>query len=208
MFFSVLFRTSTFSSTEKLPEAFTQSNSLLYTLNISFSKIPNFTNANFPKDDIMMTYLKYWKVNTIVWNYLQIIRKYMIEWFTVWVGFLIICLYPADDAIVSIALLFVLTIWLKSPVKREQAGSSLFIWSIRVSKVLRKKFKLLLILTRWLVDTSKEALFIFRTNFSYQTNSYLENRDHPLQCLEHLAYIRYIHQLFWKTTRSSNPVKL
>ena len=32
-----------------------------------------------------------------------------------------------------------------------------------------KIFKLVLILTWWSVDTIKETLFIFRTNFSYQT---------------------------------------
>ena len=60
-------------------------NNVLYTLNICFSIIPNFTNIArgkgnavviFPKNDIMMAFFKYWKVNTIVWNYIQIITKY------------------------------------------------------------------------------------------------------------------------------------
>ena len=50
-------------------------NSFLYTLNISFSIIPNFmkmahgtgnTNVSFLKNDIIMTFFKYSKVNTIV----------------------------------------------------------------------------------------------------------------------------------------------
>ena len=69
------------------------------------------------------------------------------ELFTVWVGLLIICVYPADDVIVSNAQPFVLLIPFlhhfehlpfKSPVRREQVGSSLFTWSIRASIFLQK----------------------------------------------------------------------
>ena len=69
MFISVSFRTSTFPSTKDLQKLLQNSlNSFLYTLNISFSIILNFTsivqgkgntNVNFPKVDIMMTFFKY-----------------------------------------------------------------------------------------------------------------------------------------------------
>ena len=58
------------------------------------------------------------------------------EFFTTWVGLLIICLYPADDARVSISRPTELVISLlhhfehlalRSPVMTEQIGSSLFI---------------------------------------------------------------------------------
>ena len=58
------------------------------------------------------------------------------ELFTVRVGLLIICLYPADDVRVSsgrpftlvISLLYLLKhLTLKSPIRIEQVGSSLFI---------------------------------------------------------------------------------
>ena len=58
------------------------------------------------------------------------------ELFTIWVGLLIICLYPADDVRVSISQPAELVISLlhhsehlalRSPVMTEQIGSSLFI---------------------------------------------------------------------------------
>ena len=91
MLISVFFRTSTFPLNRNISRSFysiKSLNSFLYTLNISISIILNFTNiprgkantnVNFPKYDIMMTFLKYWNVNVIVWNYIQIITKYMID---------------------------------------------------------------------------------------------------------------------------------
>ena len=67
--------------------------------------------------------------------------------FTIWVGLFIIWLYPADGVSVSSARPFVLVILLlhhfehlalKSPIRTEQLGSSLFIWSVRVSKFVQK----------------------------------------------------------------------
>ena len=87
MFVGVLFRTATFPSTERLSKAYTQSKIFLHSLNISFAIIPNFTNigrgkgntiVNLPRNDNIMTFFKYWKVKTIVRNYIQVITKYKI----------------------------------------------------------------------------------------------------------------------------------
>ena len=68
------------------------------------------------------------------------------ELFTVSVDFLIICLYPPDNVRVSSVRPFALVISLlhhfehlpwKSPVRTEQVGSPLFIWSIRISNIVQ-----------------------------------------------------------------------
>ena len=130
------------------------------------------------------------------------------ELFTVWVRLLIICLYPADYVRVSSARPFALVISslhhfehlaLKSPERTEQVGSSLFTWSIRVSTVVQK---LVLILTRWSVETSTEAFFILHTNFSYQivtlrTEIVSSNERNMFLIIDTYASISLTNRIVW-----------
>ena len=143
------------------------------------------TNVNFPKNDFMLTFFKYWKVKTIVWNCIQIITKYKIDarkWIvysmsTLVNNLFISCWLCESIKCATICIANIISrfehLALKSPERTEQVGSSLFTSSIRVSKFVQK---LMLTLTRWSVEKKYRGTFHFPNEFQLP-NSYLETRD-------------------------------
>ena len=138
------------------------------------------TNVNFPKNDIMLTFFKYWKVKTIVWNCIQSIKKYKIDarkWIVYSMSTLVNNLFISCWLCESIKWISSLRrfehLALKSPERTEQVGSSLFTSSIRVSKFVQK---LMLTLTRWSVEKKYGGNFHFPNEFQLR-DSYLETRD-------------------------------
>ena len=166
-------------------------NSFLNILNISFSKIPNFTKiarrkwntiVDFPKNDIMTIFFKHWKVNTIVLNYIQIITKYKTDarkWIVYSMNRLVDNLFTScwwyesiKCMTTCIGNIIIAPFWAYS-IKfhnKDRASRRFIVYMIHKSiQVCTKSFKHVLILIRWSVETNNEAIFIFQPNFSYQT---------------------------------------
>ena len=128
-----------------------------YFLDICLTVIPDVTDiswrewntdVNLTKDNIMVTFIKGWNINSIIWNCILVRTKWKVNgWHFVmllWVGLSIICLHPADDVRQSISWRVDWEIFchhfeqraLKSPVATEHKGNS---WST----LLRSKSNLI-----------------------------------------------------------------
>ena len=160
----------------------------------------------------MLTVFKYWKVNTIVWNCIQIIikckidaRKWIVYSMSTLVNNLFISCWLCESvkcATICIGNIIIAPFWTFGiKISRKNRASRKFIvtWSIRVSTFVQK---LVLILTRWSVETSTEAFFILHTNFSYQivtlrTEIVSSNERNMFLIIDTYASISLTNRIVW-----------